>query len=77
MVEKIDLEKVKGWLRARGSTMMKEDHLKELLSEKFENPDEIINFLIEKGLATREKNGWIDLISVFRGIYIGEYEEEE
>jgi hypothetical protein len=77
MNEKIDLEKVKRWLRARAGTIEKKEHLIEILKERFDNPEEVLTLLTKKGLAKDVGNDWIDLINLFKGIYVGEYEEEE
>jgi hypothetical protein len=44
--------------------------------EKFNNAEEILNTLISQGII-EEKNGWIDLIGLFRGIKVDGDDENE
>jgi hypothetical protein len=77
MKEEEIIEQAKKFLRARAGTIELKEHLIEILSEKFNNPEEVIKLLIERGLAKDVGGGWIDLITLFRGIYVGYSKEEE
>jgi hypothetical protein len=71
-----NIDEVKRWLRARSGTIEKREHLLEILKEKFNNAEEILNTLILQGII-EEKNGWIDLIGLFRGIKVDGDDENE
>jgi hypothetical protein len=69
------IEQAKRFLRARAGTIELREHLIQILSEKFQNPEEVLALLLKKGLA-KEDGKWIDLINIFKGIRAN-YEEEE
>jgi hypothetical protein len=69
------IEQAKRFLRARVGTIELREHLIQILSEKFNNPEEVLALLLKKGLA-KEDGKWIDLINIFKGIRAN-YEEEE
>jgi hypothetical protein len=71
----INIDEVKRWLRSRSGTIERREHLIEILKEKFDNAEEILNTLITEGIVKEEK-GWIDLIGLFRGIKVEDDEEE-
>jgi hypothetical protein len=75
MKEEEIIEQAKRWIRARSGTIELREHFIQILSEKFNNPEEVLALLLKKGLA-KEDGKWIDLINIFKGIRAN-YEEEE
>jgi len=68
------IKRAKMWLRTRAGTIETKEHLLQILGEKFENPENVLQLLIQKGLV--ETNGkWIDLIKIFKGLSREEEEE--
>jgi hypothetical protein len=75
VIKMTNINEVKRWLRSRSGTIERREHLIEILKEKFDNAEEILNTLISQGIVKEEK-GWIDLIGLFRGIKVEDDEEE-
>ena len=69
------INEAKKWLRVRSGTIERKEHLLEILSERFEDAERVLQILLEEKIL--ESNGeWVDVIKVFRGLSREEFEEE-